>query len=629
MNKKYLLGFVQLPVIIAIAAALLGIGGLVASKVPEIRREASYKELSKNRIPSGTARENELLVGFKTSLSLPQIAKIHQAQEATHKKRLSGINVDVVSIPAQIPLTEARKKYESATGVEFAEPNFLAQAFYNPDDPLINKQWGLKKINSLQAFDHSKGGFYSIAIIDTGVDSNHAELSPLLLDGYNTIDNNEATDDDHGHGTHVAGIAAAQTDNGTGVASSSFYSQILPVKVLNQVGVGTYADVAEGIIFSADEGSRILNLSLGGNSDSQTLERAVEYAKEKGSILVAAAGNNGNDAPVYPAAYTGVLAVSASDENDELASFSSFGSNIFVAAPGVSITSTDLGDSYTSKHGTSMSAPHLSGTLGLLLAKEEDLTNTQLLSLVKESADKVGSESYNEDGWNAYFGYGRLNAGEALANISETEEDLEETETATSESDSATAIDSSTDSRERSEVPERYSFSFELQGETKSTDTKENSFTVSLRGGTPHVLNVVSGDLVTIYTDENTRIKYQGQEISLEELVEGTDVNVKGNIELNKLWALEIIVQSELREEPAEEAPTEKPEMDEQQTPSSLEFLEGTQENTGTENSEDLPKETEPRIPFGEEGSVQGEKTFQENILMKIIQFSKQLIGLY
>ncbi|MFW6143779.1 MAG: S8 family peptidase, partial [Patescibacteria group bacterium] len=527
MKRRTLLGFIQLPILIAVTL-ILSLGSLAAYKIPQIKQENSFKKLAKNNLPTGTAKEKELLVGLQPNLDLPQIAKIHQAQNVSHKKTISQIQVDVVTIPDRASLPEIQENYLKQEGVDFAEPNFLAQAFLTPNDPLYSKQWGLEKIDSPEAFERAQEGEQTIAIIDTGVDKNHPELSHLLLSGYNTVEENENTEDDHGHGTHVAGITAAQTNNELGVASSSFSAQILPVKVLNQDGIGTYADVAEGITYAADKGSRLLNLSLGGNSDSQTLKRAVKYAQEKGSLLIAAAGNNGNDTPVYPAAYEGVLAVSATDQDDNLANFSSFGENIFVAAPGVSITSTELDDSYKSKDGTSMSAPHLSGVLALSLAKEE-LSNSELIELIKETADKVGSEDYNKDGWNSYFGYGRLNAGKALTELAseeeKEEEEKKEEEQKEDEKEEAPPTIATTPSAETPEtfpqkqekVPEKYSFNFELQGKVESRDQDE-TLTIKMEGGTPEILNLVSGDLVTIYTNSNTQIRYQNKETELENI---------------------------------------------------------------------------------------------------------------
>lgn len=619
MAKKSIRGFVSLPLILLLVT-LIGLGGLAAVKLPEIRREASFKKLAQNSLPSGAASGSEILIGFRPGVSLPEAAQIHRAEQAALKKRIKGIDVEVVELPAEVPVQEAAAKYKARVEVEFAEPNFLAQALLTPNDPLYNKQWNLQKIVSDESFDVSRGGFSKIAVVDTGVDPNHPDLSGLVLSGFNTIDGTENSADDHGHGTHVAGIAAAQTNNAEGVASVSFKSTILPVKVLNKDGFGTYGDVAEGIVYAADSGARVLNLSLGGSSDSETLKRAVRYAQGKGSLLVAAAGNTGNDTSVYPAAYDGVLAVSASDQNDNLAGFSSFGKNIFVASPGVSITSTVLEAKYTSYNGTSMAAPHLSGLLALALTAQESLSNNELIDSVKQTAEKVGSYSYDENGWNQYFGYGRINAGKMLAEVAAEEPPAEEppaeeepTPTPTPEPEEEELPPPTPKPSERGKVPKEYSFNFELQGEVESADLDENKFTVKVQGGTPEVLKLISGNLVDVYTDEQTRIKYQGREVSLSDLSPETKVNVKGNIRQNKLVALEIVVQHKPQPTtPPEEKPEEEPkkEREEKQPP--------------------LPPQTEEKRPFDiPKGKVRGIFTTNSTFLARLKNYVKVFLEIF
>ncbi len=531
-------GFIQIPLAIFLVGLSL-VGGYTATQVPQILQEREFKKISReSTIPVGTASSEEILVGFRLDVPAPQRDFIHQQVRAGLKKRIRQINTDSVKIPPEATVQETIDRYQNIPGVEYAEPNFLAKAFLTPNDPLFGKQWNLKKVLVEDSYDVSQGGFGPIAIIDTGVDSTHPDLSGLVLEGYNTIDENNNTSDDHGHGTHVAGIASAQTNNASGVASISYASTILPVKVLSSDGTGTYGDVSEGIVYAADKGARIVNISLGGSSDSKTLKRAVDYALNRGSTLVAAAGNNGNDAPVYPAAYSGVLAVSASDQSDNLASFSSFGSNIFAASPGVSITSSVPGGSYKEFSGTSMSAPHLAGLLALALSAKPSLSNSELIEQVKMNAEKVGQYAYDENGWNPYFGYGRISSGKTLQAI-DSRETIESTPTPTLTSKPTT----SSRLPAQAKVPQEYSFTFNLQGTVETVDTSLAKFIIKVEGGTPNVLEFISGNLVDVYIDFQTRIKYQGRSLSLGELSAGSRVNVKGNITNNKLVALEVLVQ--------------------------------------------------------------------------------------
>ncbi|MDO8452519.1 MAG: S8 family serine peptidase, partial [bacterium] len=358
-------GFIQLPIVLLILL-VTATGSYIAPKIPEKVREvkSNYeaKKLAQDSVPAGTASSQEILVGFREGVQRGQADVVHKRARGRVKKNIEKLNTDVVVVDGE-SISGAIDAYKQMPEVEYAEPNFIASAVYIPNDSLYGSQWNLEKIGSGESFDVSKGGYSSIAVIDTGVDSGHSDLSGSVSSGYNTIDENEDTRDENGHGTHVAGIAAAASDNGTGIASVSFQAKVLPVKVLSKDGWGYYSDIAEGIVYATDQGARIINLSLGGGSDSETLKKAVRFALSKGGLIVAAAGNNGNNAPFYPASYPGVLAVSASDQQDNLASFSSYGSNIFTASPGVGITSTVPGGDYKTYSGTSMSAPHLSGLL--------------------------------------------------------------------------------------------------------------------------------------------------------------------------------------------------------------------------------------------------------------------------
>ncbi|MBI2621183.1 MAG: peptidase S8 [Candidatus Levybacteria bacterium] len=575
--KNKLLGFIQLPIlIILIATGALGTFTVVKGPelVEEYKQGQLQKELAQKSLPQGAATADTILVGFRTGVPTTQRDFIHQKLSIALKKRVNQINADVINVPAGTPVSELIDKYRQNPQVEYAEPNFLAAAFLTPNDPYYGSQWNLQKVLVEEAYDLAKGGGALIAVVDTGVDGSHPDLSGLVIEGYNTIDENNNSFDDHGHGTHVAGIASAQTDNGSGIASMSFASSVLPVKVLNKDGVGTYADVSEGIIYASDNGARIVNLSLGGSSDSETLKRAVRYAQSKGSILVAAAGNSGNDAPVYPAAYEGVLAVSASDKNDNLAPFSSYGSNIFAASPGVSITSSVPGSDYKQASGTSMAAPHVSGLLALSISHKPELSNSELIDQIKQNAEKVGQYSYNEDGWNPYFGYGRISAGKTLTAISSDE---------TTEEEPEPTLDTSSSSRlsKQAKVPQAYSFSFDLQGAVEAVNTFDSKLTLKVGGGTPNVMERLSGNLIDVYINSQTRIKYQGRTISLTQVSSGSQLNIKGNIIQNRLVALEIIVQYLATGQPIEALPNQNQNPGQENIPQSQQQGEQSPQDSG------------------------------------------------
>ena len=244
--------------------------------------------------------------------------------------------------------------------VEYAEPDFEAQALGTANDPYYTggNQWYLSKIQAPGAWDYSTGSSgVIVGIIDTGVLTSHPDLAGKVLAGYDFVNNDADASDDNGHGTAAAGATSAASNNLAGMASVAWGNPILPVKVLGADGSGTYSGIANGITWAADKGARIINLSLGGTSSSRTLQDAVNYAWNKKAVLVAAAGNNGNDTALYPAACSNVVAVSATNSSDSRPSWSNYGSYVDVAAPGESILTLYGADSYAYWNGTSFSSP--------------------------------------------------------------------------------------------------------------------------------------------------------------------------------------------------------------------------------------------------------------------------------
>lgn len=293
---------------------------------------------------------------------------------------------DVLILKAAEPkVTSLVEKLNQHPYVAYAEPDYIATISWTPNDPYWSQQWGPKKINTTQAWDVTRGSSsVMIAVVDTGVDLDHPDLRTKVRTDidYDFVNNDSTAQDDNGHGTHVAGIAAAATNNSTGVAGTCPNCSILPVKVLNASGSGSYSAIASGIRYAADKGAKVINLSLGGSAGSSTLESAVNYANSKGSLLICAAGNENTSAPSYPAYYSACVAVAATDQNDRRASFSNYGSWVDVSAPGVSIYSTYWNDRYASLSGTSMATPHVAGVAGLLFSqgRSQSAVRTRLTS---------------------------------------------------------------------------------------------------------------------------------------------------------------------------------------------------------------------------------------------------------
>jgi serine protease len=265
--------------------------------------------------------------------------------------------------------------------VEHAEPMALYRATFVPDDPLYaSKQWHLKRVGAETAWGYTCGQGVTVAVIDTGVACfdkgpfmKGTDLAGTRCEGgWNFVDDNGEAIDDHGHGTHVAGTIAQTTNNGMGAAGLAYCATLMPVKVLSKQGFGTVANVAEGIRFAADNGAQVINMSLGGPIKSQIIEDAVNHALAKGVVVVAAAGNSGKKVG-YPAAYPGVIAVSATDDKDAIAWFSSRGPEVAIAAPGVAVTQQtvcnggkDKCEVFGTFNGTSMASPHVAGVAAMI-----------------------------------------------------------------------------------------------------------------------------------------------------------------------------------------------------------------------------------------------------------------------
>ncbi|WP_025693346.1 S8 family peptidase [Paenibacillus zanthoxyli] len=314
----------------------------------------------------------------------------------------------------------------------YTEPHFLyltndstdenTASIITPNDPLYpDYQWNLPAIETGRGWNLSEGSNnVTVAVVDTGVQADHPDLRGQLLSGYNAITSGAKPADDVGHGTHVCGIIGALVNNSEGVAGISWYNKILPVKVLDKTGAGTTYSVAEGIIWAADHGAKVINLSLGNYADSQFLHDAVKYAYDRDVVLVSAAGNDNTERPGYPAAYPEVLAVAATNASGDKASFSNYGDYVDVTAPGESIASTYPGSQYAALSGTSMASPHAAALAGLVRSLNPDLTNKEVMDLMTKNTVDLGSPGHDK-----YFGWGQLDIYKTLQAASGGEVPLE------------------------------------------------------------------------------------------------------------------------------------------------------------------------------------------------------------
>ena len=303
--------------------------------------------------------------------------------------------------------------------VEFATYNYLIEALGDPNDPNFPLQWALKQVqdhdvDAPEAWDiYTGGNTITIAVIDTGVDLDHPDLQANIVAGIDYVNDDNDPDDDNGHGTHVAGIAAAIGNNSTGVAGVSWAAKIMPVKVLNSAGGGYTSDLAKGIRYAVDHGAKVINMSVGAKYSKwpcnwPDVEAELNYAVSHGVLMVVAAGNDYQYGVNCPAAYDQVIAVGSTTSSDARSSFSNYGPRLDIAAPGSDIYSTLIGG-YGYKSGTSMATPHVAGLAALVWSFAPSLTHSQLRDVIQNNADDLGAA-----GWDQYFGYGRINAYKTL-----------------------------------------------------------------------------------------------------------------------------------------------------------------------------------------------------------------------
>lgn len=362
--------------------------------------------------PSAPAGEDtvRLLVGLVPGKST--IVSAHGAKMKINPvaQQLEKIGVVVMDVPAadlenQINALAAKP---DVAYVELDEPASALDVY--PNDTYLPLQYGLTNIRAPQGWAMETGAEYvTIAVVDSGVDFTHADLAPKVLAGYDFVENDATPQDAYGHGTNVAGIAAAVTNNGQGVAGVSWGAQILPVRVLDASGNGSYSLVAAGIIYAVDNGAQIINLSLGGKNPGDMLESAVMYAVERGCLVVAASGNDGSGSLRYPAAYGVTVSVGATNSVNQRWGSSNYGSGLDLVAPGDEIYSSTTGGGYGYRSGTSMAAPYVSGLAAVLWGKAGATTPYLVEVAMESSALDLGSP-----GWDAEYGFGLIQVDRAL-----------------------------------------------------------------------------------------------------------------------------------------------------------------------------------------------------------------------
>ena len=387
------------------------------SSLPDLKPRAEDKGISHYI-------KNELVIKFQKDTPEKEIQELLAKYNMKLEKRLDHtivISCKDKQTKELIKVLEEQEMNSKDSHIEYIEPHFIYLSNdikyslptpFTPNDSLyLDYQWNLPIISAEQGWERTQGKeSMIIAIVDTGLDLEHPEFIGKLVDGINILEPDSPPLDDDGHGTHVAGIIAANTNNFEGIAGITWHNKIMPIKVLDQSGAGTLFDVAQGVFWATDHGAKVINLSLGNYAESKFLHDAIKYAFSKDVVLVAASGNDGTDQLGYPASYPEVIAVSAIDYDQTIVEFSNYGKYVDVVAPGVNIASTYPSNQYASLSGTSMASPHVAGLAGLIRSIDPTLSNQQINQIIKNTATDLGNP-----GKDPYYGYGEINIEKALA----------------------------------------------------------------------------------------------------------------------------------------------------------------------------------------------------------------------
>ncbi|ALK99774.2 peptidase S8 [Massilia sp. WG5] len=361
--------------------------------------------------PKDAYARGRVIIEARPGLSdtaLDNILKEHGGK----RRKLGQSRMYVVDLPGNASETAVAAALSHRPELKFAELDRVVQATATANDPYLGSEWHLTQVGATSAWDTTQGAGVTIAILDSGINVNHPDLVSRLVPGYNFYNNNTDLTDVCGHGTAVAGVAAASTNNATGVAGVAGAARLMPIRVAfsdSTTGGCTayYSTIASGLTYAADNGARVANISYGGVAGSSTIMSAAKYMKSKGGLVFVSAGNSNIDENISTDG--SMIAVSATTTNDAKASFSSWGNFVTLSAPGTGIISTDRNGGYSTWQGTSFSSPLSAGVAALVMAARPDLSGEQVQSILYSTAVDLGAA-----GLDPVFGYGRVNAAAAV-----------------------------------------------------------------------------------------------------------------------------------------------------------------------------------------------------------------------
>ena len=413
-----------------------------------------------------------ILVQYRQEVKGEKAKNIIAAAGGKEVDAIDSLGVSVVQLPGDVDSEAQVNALSECPEVAFAELDPVAAPDFAVNDPSFATQWHLTKIAAPTAWNTTLGdSTVIIAILDTGVNSLHADLKAKIVAGWNTYDNNSDTNDVYGHGTAVAGSAAASSNNGIGVAAPAANCKIMPMRISDKSGLGYGSTIASALTWAANHGARVANISFRMDY-SATVKAAAQYFMSKGGVVTMSSGNENK---YYATAIDNpyVLTVGATDSSDKLASFTNTGGNVDLVAPGCSIYTTNRGGAYSSWSGTSFSAPITAGVAALVISAKPTLTGAQVQDILKQSADDLGAAGYDTG-----FGWGRLNAAKAVVLANPTMVSTPTTTTTVTPTTTATA--------------------------TATTDKVAPTITIT----SPSANAVVSGSVkVTVNAQDNVKMK--------------------------------------------------------------------------------------------------------------------------
>ncbi|XLZ71527.1 S8 family serine peptidase [Massilia sp. SR12] len=351
-----------------------------------------------------------ILVEAHAGLTLDGMSKMLKTHGGQRARKLGQSNIHIIELPRGSERAMV-DKLRNNPHFKYAELDRAVPVALSANDPGLGSQWHINKIGAPGAWDSTQGGGLTIAILDSGVDAAHPDLVGNLVPGYNSYDNNSNTADICGHGTKVAGAAAAVTNNGLGVAGVAGQARIMPIRIAflsNGACYAYFSTMASGLTWAADHGAKVANISYASVPSSYAVQSAANYLRSKGGLLFVSAGNYNRDEGFTPT--NSMIAVSATTSTDARAGFSSYGAFVGLAAPGASIYTTVKGGGYGGVNGTSFSSPITAAVAALVMAVNSTLGPDQVQDILFSTAVDLGTP-----GRDIYYGYGRVNAAAAVA----------------------------------------------------------------------------------------------------------------------------------------------------------------------------------------------------------------------